>query len=88
MDWTQRAACRDVDPEVFFPVGDLDAGPRTYDLAWRAARTYCAACPVLLDCHLRAERTDSQGLWAGAWRAWRAVPEPLIPAAGVLARAS
>lgn len=85
VDWTQRAACRDIDPEVFFPLGDIDTGPRTYELAWRAALTYCAQCPVLRECHERAERTASVGVWHGAWRAYGAVPLPLIPAAGGLA---
>lgn len=86
IDWPRRAACRGADPEIFFPIGDIDAGSRTYDLAWRAARTYCAHCPVLADCDERARRTRSQGLWAGTWRAWGAAPVPLIPAAGDLAR--
>ena len=80
MDWTKRAACRGVDPETFFPVGRLD-GPRTFEQARRAARTYCARCPVLRECHRRAERTASQGVWAGAWRPYGRSPQPLIAAA-------
>ena len=43
--WWALAACRRVDPEVFYPL-DLDpSGP-----AVRVARRVCAYCPVLPEC--------------------------------------
>ncbi|MGH3981118.1 MAG: WhiB family transcriptional regulator, partial [Pseudonocardiaceae bacterium] len=41
-DWRHSAACRDEDPELFFPVGD--DGPALVQIA--AAKTVCARCPV------------------------------------------
>ncbi len=85
MDWTQRAVCRDADPEEFFPAGSI-TGRRTAELARQAAWTYCARCPVLRECDQRAQRTRSQGVWAGSWRAYRTPPQPLIAAAYDLRR--
>lgn len=43
MDFT-NAVCRDVDPELFFPVSDADQATIT------AARAICARCPIKADC--------------------------------------
>ncbi len=87
-NWTRRAACRGSDPEIFFPVGRLD-GEHTYQQARLVARAYCARCPVLRECHRQAERTASQGVWAGAWRPYGHSPQPLIAVAyDVVRRAS
>jgi WhiB family transcriptional regulator, redox-sensing transcriptional regulator len=48
MDWRERAACADADPEVFFPVGEQ--GSPGYDAAVREAMRYCARCPVRRAC--------------------------------------
>lgn len=40
--WRERAACRGVEPEVFYPVG---AGPLVRDAVAEAKRV-CAGCPV------------------------------------------
>lgn len=45
-DWRRSAACRDVDPELFFPVGD--AGPALMQTA--QARAVCLRCSVRLEC--------------------------------------
>lgn len=44
--WRDRAACRSVDPELFFPVGD--DGPGLVQIA--QAKAVCAACPVVAAC--------------------------------------
>jgi WhiB family redox-sensing transcriptional regulator len=44
--WRDRAACRSVDPELFFPVGD--DGPALVQIA--AAKAVCARCPVVAEC--------------------------------------
>lgn len=45
-DWRKDAACRDTDPEVFFPTGT--------DVGWKKteaqAKTVCFSCPVRRDC--------------------------------------
>lgn len=41
-----RAACRDSDPELFFPISD--AGPALDQTA--RARTICARCPIQSAC--------------------------------------
>lgn len=43
--WWALAACRRVDPEIFYP---LDLGPTSP--AVRAARQVCAGCAVLPEC--------------------------------------
>jgi hypothetical protein len=46
-DWRHRAACRDADPEIFFPVAE--SGP-ALDAAQAHALAYCARCPVRAEC--------------------------------------
>jgi len=46
--WMHRAACRDVDPELFFPVAA--PGTERYVGQVRAAKAACAPCPVLAEC--------------------------------------
>jgi WhiB family redox-sensing transcriptional regulator len=45
-DWQSRAACRDEDPELFFPVSDVGPGARQA----AQAKAVCARCPVRSDC--------------------------------------
>ncbi|SFA94662.1 transcription factor WhiB [Amycolatopsis marina] len=45
-DWQSRAACRDEDPELFFPVSDMGPGARQAE----QARAVCARCPVRAEC--------------------------------------
>ncbi|PSL04256.1 WhiB family redox-sensing transcriptional regulator [Haloactinopolyspora alba] len=60
--WAEDAACRDLDPELFFPVGP--AGPGTEQE--RRALEVCGRCPVrraCLDWALRVGEAD--GVWGG-----------------------
>jgi len=45
-DWRQRAACRDEDPELFFPVSEIGPAARQAD----QAKAVCARCPVRERC--------------------------------------
>jgi WhiB family redox-sensing transcriptional regulator len=45
-DWRERAACRDEDPELFFPLSDKGPGARQAD----EAKVVCARCPVRERC--------------------------------------
>lgn len=59
--WAGHAACRDpeIDPELFFPVGDLDS-----EMA--AAKAICARCSVISECLGWALRTGQpDGVWGG-----------------------
>lgn len=58
MIWRQRAACRGVDPDIFYPVTDEDA---------EDAKAICRACPVRQAClEWALERREREGVWGGA----------------------
>jgi WhiB family redox-sensing transcriptional regulator len=60
--WQSRAACRDVDPELFFPVGD--SGPALLQIA--EAKAVCHACPVTAKCLAHAlDAGHRDGVWGG-----------------------
>jgi WhiB family transcriptional regulator, redox-sensing transcriptional regulator len=55
--WKAEGACRWVDPELFFPISDVDAEP---------AKRVCAACGVRDRCLEHALTTrESEGIWGG-----------------------
>ena len=56
--WRDRAACRGIDPEIFYPVSDVDAAE---------AKSICAVCPVREACleYALANR-ERDGVWGGA----------------------
>ena len=56
-DWRLSAACRKVDPEVFFPTSVLGADAPRQE---RIAKDVCACCPVVEDCLRYALDTDDQ----------------------------
>lgn len=45
-DWRDRAACRDTDPELFFPISEIGPGARQA----ARAKAVCAGCPVRQRC--------------------------------------
>lgn len=62
MDWRQRAACRDEDPELFFPIGDM--GPARAQI--EEAKQVCRRCPVIEPCLQWALETGQDaGIWGG-----------------------
>ena len=59
-DWRDRAACLEVDPELFFPVGVNDTARE------QAAKTVCDACDVSPDCLTYAlTHHPLDGVWGG-----------------------
>ena len=58
LSWRQHAACRGIDPNIFYPVSDDDA---------EEAKSICAACPVRQACleYALANR-ERDGVWGGA----------------------
>jgi WhiB family transcriptional regulator, redox-sensing transcriptional regulator len=62
-DWRDRAACRDADPEAFFP--DATRGV-IYVAAVEYAKTTCRRCPVVTACLSWALGTRQEyGIWGG-----------------------
>lgn len=56
-DWAQRAACRGIDPDLFFPERGQDTEP---------AKTVCRTCPVIDACLDHALRNGERvGVWGG-----------------------
>jgi len=61
-DWRHRAACRDEDPELFFPVGN--SGPSLHQIS--EAKAVCRRCPVASSCLTWAlESGQDAGVWGG-----------------------
>ncbi|MEV7908058.1 WhiB family transcriptional regulator [Streptomyces anulatus] len=65
--WQDRAACRQVDPELFFPaVNDVTGSPGAETRAYAKAKKICARCPVRSQCAAYAlARDERYGLWGG-----------------------
>lgn len=61
-DWRSYAACRDTDPDLFFPVGTT--GPALDQIA--EAKRVCQACDAQSDCLEFALATNQDsGIWGG-----------------------
>ncbi|GAA4210194.1 WhiB family transcriptional regulator [Streptosporangium oxazolinicum] len=62
MDWRHRAACRDVDPELFFPIGNT--GPALMQI--EEAKQVCNTCSISEACLKWAlESGQDAGVWGG-----------------------
>jgi WhiB family redox-sensing transcriptional regulator len=60
--WQAQAACRTVDPEIFFPTGIGWAR----EVQVRAAKNVCATCSVTAECLASALRHGVvDGVWGG-----------------------
>jgi len=61
-DFRHHAACRDVDPELFFPIG---SGPIAEAQTARA-KAVCRTCAVIGECLRWAVDTgQAEGVWGG-----------------------
>ena len=61
-DWREHAACRDTNPDLFFPVGTT--GPAIEQIA--QAKAVCATCEVQSPCLEYAMVTNQDsGVWGG-----------------------
>ncbi len=61
-DWRQQAACRNANPDLFFPVGTT--GPAIEQI--EAAKAVCLECPVRAHCLEFALSTNQDsGVWGG-----------------------
>lgn len=65
--WMRDAACLDEDPELFFPLTELDSNPQVDQ-----ARAVCRRCAALLDCRFWAiENGEDAGIWGATTAAQR-----------------
>jgi WhiB family transcriptional regulator, redox-sensing transcriptional regulator len=62
MDWRHAAACREVDPELFFPIGN--SGPALLQID--EAKQVCHRCSVMDECLRWAiDSGQDAGVWGG-----------------------
>lgn len=62
MDWRHIAACREEDPELFFPIGTT--GPALLQID--EAKAVCRTCTVVDECLTWAlESGQEAGVWGG-----------------------
>ena len=60
--WRDAAACRSVEPDLFFPIGTT--GTAVDHIA--AAKAVCATCPVTREClEFALETNQDSGVWGG-----------------------
>ena len=59
-DWRAKAACRDKDPELFFPVGNTGAAYQQIEEAKAVCRT-CKVIDACLKCAL--DTNQDYGVW-------------------------
>lgn len=63
LTWKAGGACRWVDPDLFFPVSDAEAGP---------AKAVCARCAVRARClEYALDVREFEGVWGGTTGAER-----------------
>ena len=61
-DWRLRSACRDSNPELFFPIGTTGTALDQID----AAKSVCVMCDVRTECLEFALATNQEaGVWGG-----------------------
>ena len=61
-NWRDDAACRDADPDLFFPVGTT--GPVLHQID--EAKRICRACPAQGQCLAWAlDQPTTDGVWGG-----------------------
>ena len=62
ISWRDDAACRDADPDLFFPIGTAGPALRQIDQAKRI----CRACPAQTACLAWAiDHAVTSGVWGG-----------------------
>jgi WhiB family redox-sensing transcriptional regulator len=61
-NWRLHAACREEDPDLFFPIGST--GPAVVQTA--EAKAVCRSCPVQAAClEWALENRQDSGIWGG-----------------------
>jgi WhiB family redox-sensing transcriptional regulator len=67
-----RGACRDEDPEIFFPIAEQ--GPALAQVS--AAKAVCLRCAVSTACLSFGLQTSQEGIWGGTTREARRALRP------------
>jgi WhiB family redox-sensing transcriptional regulator len=62
LSWMSRGACRQADPELFFPVAAV-TGPAARQA--EAAKAVCGRCDVRANCLSYAVEAMPEGIWGG-----------------------
>ncbi len=61
-DWRERAACQDLDPDLFFPIGST--GPAADQI--RNAKAICDTCEAKVPClEFALASNQESGVWGG-----------------------
>lgn len=61
-DWRLRAACKETDPSLFFPVGTTGLAIDQIE----AAKQVCVTCPCQVDClQFALDTNQDAGVWGG-----------------------
>lgn len=64
VNWRELALCQSEDPELFFPIGNINSGPAL--IQTDEAKAVCRRCPVTERCLAWALRDDAvEGIWGG-----------------------
>ncbi|MFB6756300.1 WhiB family transcriptional regulator [Streptomyces sp. NPDC048405] len=64
MDWREKASCRHEDPDLFFPVGNINSGPSLVQVD--EAKAVCHRCPVMETClNWAIGVPPMEGIWGG-----------------------
>jgi len=62
MDWRNEASCRDVDPDLFFPIGTTGIAIEQVE----AAKRICGGCAVREPClEFALASNQDAGVWGG-----------------------
>jgi WhiB family redox-sensing transcriptional regulator len=61
LSWMSRGACRQVDPELFFPTAVTGPAARQVE----AAKAVCGLCVVRANCLSYALEAMPEGIWGG-----------------------
>jgi WhiB family redox-sensing transcriptional regulator len=74
-EWRSRSACRDQDPELFFPA----QGSLAVFVQLARAKAICGRCPVARECLRYALATGQHGVWGGTSEDERRAMRRLLP---------
>jgi len=61
VSWMSRGACRQADPELFFPIAVTGPAARQAE----AAKAVCGPCAVRANCLSNALEAMPEGIWGG-----------------------